>query len=700
MTDTVHYEVNDGIALLRVDNPPVNAMNQAMRIGLRDGIRAAAADAKVRAVLILAAGRTFIAGADLKEFDTGVNEPDHNLIFAELEDCPKPVVAAMHGTALGAGVELALACHYRCAVPGAKLGLPELTLGIIPGAGGTQRLPRLIGARRALKFILDARPVGADDALALGIVDKVLDGDLEASALTWVRELLEQKASPRPTSRMAVDTDGFDEAFLDECRKQAARFMRGQQAPERLIEAIRAGIDLGFDAGLRREREIGDAALASEESRALRHVFFAEREVSRIPGLDAGTERREIGSVGIIGAGTMGGGIAMNFANVGIPVTIIDASPDALERGLAVVRKNYEVSVKRGRLSADDLEKRMGLITPAQDYGALADVDLVIEAVFEDMRLKKQIFRELERVCRPDAILATNTSTLNINDIAAAISRPEQVIGLHFFSPANVMRLLEIVRAEKTSARTLASCVDVAKRIRKVGVVVGVCYGFVGNRMMLQGYFREADQMLIEGATPEQVDRVMYDFGFAMGPFAVSDMAGLDVGYKARLAVNAARHYPEPYHTVADSLAARGWLGQKTGSGFYCYEAGDRTPKHNPEVAVVIEGHAERLGIERREISDEEVLVRCVYPLVNEGARILEEGIAYRAGDIDVIWTSGYGFPRYRGGPMFYGDTVGLREVCAAVTDYHERLGEYWKPAPLLERLAADGGSFGDWRPE
>ncbi|MBI2994544.1 MAG: 3-hydroxyacyl-CoA dehydrogenase, partial [Gammaproteobacteria bacterium] len=428
----------------------------------------------------------------------------------------------------------------------------------------------------------------------------------------------------------------------------------------------------------------------------LRHIFFAEREAARIPGLEKNVEPLAIARVGIIGAGTMGGGIAMNFANVGIPVAIMDASRESLDRGLAQVRHNYEVSMKRGRMNAEELEQRMGLIAPVTGYDALADVDLVVEAVFEDMELKRKIFKGLDRACRPEALLMTNTSTLDVDEIAAVTSRPQQVAGLHFFSPANVMKLVEIVRGKKTSQRTLATCLDVAKRIRKVGVVVGVCHGFVGNRMMLEGYWREADQLLLEGATPEQVDRVVYEFGFAMGPFTVGDMAGLDIGYKARLAANTARTRQAPYHLVNDVLAAKGWLGQKTGSGFYRYDPGDRTPKPNPEIVEVIEAEAGRLGIRRRQVGDEEVLTRCVYSLINEGAKILEEGIAYRSGDIDVIWVYGYGFPRFRGGPMFYGDCVGLKRVCEVVEDYHRRFGAYWTPAPLLRQLAKEDARFGD----
>jgi 3-hydroxyacyl-CoA dehydrogenase len=687
------------IGVIEVDNPPVNALGQSVREGILNCVRQADADEAARAIVIHCKGRTFIAGADIREFDAPIGPPGMEDVFSAIENCGKPVVAAMHGTALGAGVELALACHYRCAVASAKLGLPELTLGIIPGAGGTQRLPRLIGAAKALRFIIDAKPVAAAEAAKLGIVDRILEGELPAAAIAWAEELVRSGATLRVTSRLPVDTAGFDRAFREECRKAAAKTMRGQVAPERAIEAVAAAADLDFRAGLQRESEIAAQTLQTLESKALRHAFFAEREVSRIPGLDPAVTPLAVRKVGIVGAGTMGGGIAMNFANVGIPVTILDVSREALDRGLGTVRKNYEVSVKRGRMSAADAEQRMKLISASTDYSGVADVDLAIEAVFEDMALKKKIFATLSAACPPEAILATNTSTLDIDQIAASIPRPQQVAGLHFFSPANVMRLVEIVRGKKTSPQVLATCVDVAKKIRKVGVVVGVCHGFVGNRMMLEGYFREADQLLLEGVSPERVDRVMYDFGFAMGPCAVSDLAGLDIGWKARIAANAAQNRRPPYHAANDVLAAKGWHGQKTGSGFYRYEPGDRTPHPNPEAEAVIAAEAERLGIRRRDdIEDQEILERCVYSLINEGAKILEEGIAYRAGDIDVIWLNGYGFPRFRGGPMFYADTVGVRQVFEAVKLYHAQLGDYWTPAPLLEKLAASGGSFGSWR--
>jgi 3-hydroxyacyl-CoA dehydrogenase len=694
----VGYTRTGEVGVITVDNPPVNALGQAVRAGLLHCIRAADGDAAAKAVVILCAGRTFIAGADIKEFDGPMGPPGMEEVFAAIEGCRKPVVAAIHGTALGAGVELALACHYRCAVAPARLGLPELTLGIIPGAGGTQRLPRLIGAAKALRFIIDAKPAAAKDAAALGIVDRIIEGDLAAGAVSWAAELARAGAPLRVTSKLPVDTTGFDEKFMDECRKTAAKSMRGQRAPERAIEAVTAAAELDFPAGLHRESEIAAQTLQSIESKALRHAFFAEREVSKIPGLDASVVPLPVRKVGIVGSGTMGGGIAMNFANIGVPVTILDVSKEALERGLGAVRRNYEVSVKRGRMTAAEVEERMKLIAADTDYGRLADADLVIEAVFEDMGLKKKIFSTLSAACRDDAILATNTSTLDIDEIAASIPRPQQVAGLHFFSPANVMRLVEIVRGKRTAPQVLATCVDVSKKIRKVGVVVGVCHGFVGNRMMLEGYFREADQLLLEGASPEQVDRVMYDFGFAMGPCAVGDMAGLDIGWKARIAANAAQNRRPPYHAANDALAAKGWHGQKTGSGFYRYEPGDRTPKPNPEAEAVIAAEAQRLGVRRRgTIDDREILERCVFSLINEGAKILEEGIAYRSGDIDVIWLNGYGFPRFRGGPMFHADTVGVKHVHDAVLKYHRELGDYWNPAPLLAQLAASGGTFGRW---
>ena len=694
MNAVVSIERRGAIAVVNIDNPPVNAISAKVRAGLLEAFTTLATDARVQGALIACKGRTFCAGADIAEFGA-VPPPTFREIFAAIEGFPHPVLAAIHGTALGAGVELALACHYRCAVREAKLGLPELTLGLIPGAGGTQRLPRLVGAKAALELIMSAAPVGAEAARNMGLIDRVIEGDLLPGAQGYLEDLVTSKAGPRPTSRRAVDSSGFDAAFVQKSLAGAAKRMRGQQAPQWAADAITAAVRLSFDEGLNKEAEIAREAEFSQESQALRHLFFAERAVSRIPGLPDAVTARPINRVGVIGGGTMGGGIAVACADAGIAVLLIESEPELLERGLERIRSTIESGVARGRITSAQAQQRINLIECSVDFSRLADVDLIIEAVFEDLALKKQIFRELGRVARRDAVLATNTSTLDLNEIALESGRPEDVVGLHFFSPANVMRLLEIVRGSRTSPQTLATAVAIGKKLRKVGVVVGVCYGFAGNRMMLEGYLREADQLLLEGATPEQVDRVLESFGFAMGPFAMSDMAGNDVGFKARETVGIRAHRASPYHELTDELARLGRLGQKSGSGFYRYEPGDRTPHLDPEVSAIAERLARKFGIARRaSIGDDEIAMRCVYPLINEGARILEEGIAARASDLDVIWTTGYGFPRFRGGPMFYADTLGLSEVYAQVARFHTLYGNYWKPAPLLKQLAETNGSF------
>lgn len=700
MSDVVSLSIEDGIAIVTVDSPPVNAINQQIRAGLMAQFKAADADDGVSAIILMCAGRTFMAGADLKEFDEPIAEPGYHEAFAVIENCSKPVVAALHGTALGGGLEAALACHYRCAVPGARMGLPEVSLGIIPGAGGSQRLPRLIGAKEALLFILGIAPVAADKALALGVVDKIVDGDLKEGAISYAKELVSSGAGTRKTSEMPVDTEGYDDDFMAEARQLASRRARGQNAPELVIEAVNNAVVLPFDDGIREEKRIGDAALVSDEARALRYIFFAEREIGNIPGLPDDTARLPFDSIAILGAGTMGGGIAMNFANAGIPVTIVDMSDEAVERGLGVVEKNYQSTVSKGRMSEAQMAERMSLINGSSDYNQIADKDVVIEAVFEDLELKKKVFAQIDGICKPGAIIATNTSTLDIDEIAAATSRPESVVGLHFFSPANVMKLLEIVRAKETSPEVLATAVDIGKKIRKVGVVAGVCFGFIGNRMMVEGFHREADQMLLEGASPEQVDRVMYDFGFPMGPWAMHDMAGVNVMHSILSTTDKREVNPPPYFNVLYQIGELGRFGQRTHAGFYRYEEGSRTPLNDPIVDQLIKDEAAKMGMTRKPISDEEILERCVLGLINEGAKILADGIAYRPGDIDVIWSYGYGFPRRFGGPMYYGDHMGLDKVYEKVCAYRDRLGDYWTPAPLLEELGKAGKSFADWSAE
>jgi 3-hydroxyacyl-CoA dehydrogenase len=698
MGEVVAVRSEGAVAVITIDSPPVNAMSQPVRQGLWDAFNKLAGDKSVGAVLITCAGRTFISGADLKEFDTGEFAPKYHDLFALMEGFDRPVVAALFGTAMGAGVEIALACHFRCAVAEAKLGLPEITLGIIPGAGGTQRLPRLIGAKAATDLILSAAPIDAVKAKELGIIDEIISGDLTQGAIAYAKKLADAKTKPRRTADRSVDTAGFDDAYIKSALAGAAKKWRGQQAPQRAVDAIRISTQHPVAEGVKLEKKIAIEAEHSVESQALRHLFFAEREVARIPGQPDGVKAKDIKSVGIIGAGTMGRGIAIACADAGMPVKLIDTTADAIQRAQDAIKKTYESSVSKGRVTTDQMGQRIASIHGGTDLQALADVDLVIEAAFESLQVKKDLFTKIDAICKPDAVLATNTSTLDINVIAAMTKRPQSVIGLHFFSPANVMRLLEIVRGDKTSPEVLATGVALAKKLRKVGVVVGVCYGFVGNRMMLEGYMREGDQLLLEGATPEQLDRVVEGFGFAMGPCTVNDMAGNDIALKARELPGVRDGKPRPYHEVIDTLARQNQLGQKTGAGFYRYEKGDRKPLHNPATDEVIEKLAKELNIKRRKISDEEIEVRVVYPLINEGARILEEGIAYRPGDIDVIWTTGYGFPRFRGGPMFYADSVGVKNVYDRIVELHKQHGHYWKPAPVLEQLAKSGKSFKDWK--
>lgn len=697
MNDIVTVEVTDDIALVIISNPPVNAINQKVRSGLMTAFQTVDQDNNVRAVVLKCAGRTFMAGADIKEFDEPIAEPGYHEVFRVIESCSKPVIAAMHGTALGAGLEAALACHYRCAVENARMGLPEVSLGIIPGAGGSQRLPRLIGAKAALEFILGGVTVSATEAYKIGILDRVIKEDLMEGTLEYIGSLLADGVGPRKVSEMLVDKSGYGEEFLVDARKLSARRLRGQNAPNLVIEAINNAVNLPFEEGIRKEKIIGDKALVSKEAKALRNIFFSEREIGKIPGISSDTKRMQINNVAILGSGTMGGGIAMNFANAGIPAVILDVSEAVLQRGIAVVRENYENTVKRGRLSKSDMVDRMELISGTTDYNAIAESDLVIEAVFEDIDLKKKVFKKIDGICKPEAIIATNTSTLNINQIAAVTKRPEKIIGLHFFSPANVMKLLEIVRAEKTSPEVLATAIDTAKRIKKIGVVAGVCFGFIGNRMMAEGFHREADQMLLEGASPQQIDQVMYGFGFPMGPFAMHDMAGVDIMHSILKTTGKKENNREPYFNVLYQVGELGRFGQKTGSGFYRYDEGSRRPLHDPVTDALILQEAERLGIKRTTIENTEIEQRCMYSLINEGAKILEEGIAYRPGDIDVIWSYGYGFPRFRGGPMYMADQIGLETIYEAVMSYRDKFGDYWTPAPLLETLARDKKTFADW---
>ena len=691
ISQSVSLDRQGRIAVVTVNNPPVNALSHHVRQGLRDAINQAAGDAGAAAIVIACAGRTFIAGADITEFGKPPQEPTLSQVQDVIERGPKPIVAAIHGTALGGGLELAMTCHWRVAVKTARLGQPEVKLGLIPGGGGTQRLPRLVGVDKALAMIVGGDPIGGEEAKRLGLVDEIVDGDLTAGAIAFAERVVNEKRPLRKVRDLGdkvAAARGKPEIF-SEFRKSVARQTRGFKAPEACIRAVEAAVSLPFDQGLARERELFVETLNSPESKAQRYFFFAEREAAKIPDVPAETPAAEIRKAAVIGAGTMGGGIAMNFANVGIPVTVIEVASEALDRGLGVVRKNYEATAAKGRLTKDDVEKRMGLIQGTTDFNALADADLVVEAVFEEMPIKKDVFARLDKVAKANAVLATNTSTLDVDEIASATRRPESVVGMHFFSPANVMRLLEVVRGEKSAKPSIATAMAIGRRINKVPVLVGVCHGFVGNRMLHQRG-KQSERLLLEGASPQQVDKVLTDFGLPMGPFAMSDLAGLDVGWRIRKG----RGERAP---VADRLCEMGRFGQKTGSGFFKYEGGDRTPKPDPEVDRIIAEVSREAGVQRRSISDDEIRERLLYPMVNEGAKILEEGKAIRASDIDVIWVYGYGWPVYRGGPMFWADQIGLKTIRDRLLAFEKQTGsDFWRPAPLLNKLADQGRGFLD----
>jgi 3-hydroxyacyl-CoA dehydrogenase len=701
MSQVVRYERRGGAGVITVDNPPVNALSKAVRQGLVDALMLGLGDSEATALIVIGAGRTFIAGADIKEFGKPLEPPDLNMVIAGLETASKPTIAAIHGTALGGGLEVALGCHYRVALASAQVGLPEVKLGLLPGAGGTQRLPRLVGARAALDMITTGDFVRAGKARELGIIDEIVEGDLLDGALKFAATA----AARGTTGRRIRDRDEKlaeargNKALFDEYRAAVKRRARGQESPLRCVDAVEAAANLPFEQGLKREREIFQELVTSTQSRALIHAFFAEREAMNIPDVPADTPTRAIKSAAVIGAGTMGGGIAMNFANAGIPVTVVEMAPEALERGLGIVRNNYAASVAKGRLDQAAMDKRMGLIKGTLDLAQVRDADVIIEAVFEEMAIKKEVFAKLDKLAKPGAILATNTSSLDVNVIAQQTSRPQDVIGTHFFSPANVMRLIEIVRGGKTGKDVIATTMKLAKTLAKVPVLVGVCDGFVGNRMIFQ-YSREAEFLLEEGALPWQVDKALQDWGLAMGPFAMSDMAGNDVGWRIRKQQAASRPNDRRYSHLADQICEKGRYGQKANAGWYRYEKGSRTPLPDPEIEALIIAESKRLGIERKPISDDEIVKRTIYALINEGAKILEEGIALRPGDIDVIYLTGYGFPAWRGGPMFYADTTGLDKVYADVKRFHDAHGYFWRPAPLLEKLAREGKRFADLNPK
>ncbi len=685
------------LARMVIANPPVNALSKHVRLGLIDCIQQALDDSSIRTLMITSEASLFSAGADISEFASGEVNPPLPGVLAMIENSDKPVIAVLNGPAFGGGLELALACHYRVSFKGNKVGLPEVNLGILPGAGGTQRLPRLVGVAPALDMIVSGKPVKAENLP--GLFDFLADSaeSLEEAASSFADEIISQKAKVRRTSEITLDTSSVPPDLFSLYRSGIARQARGYFAPERCIQAIESAVGLPFEEGLKKEADLFRECFKSPQARGQQHIFFAERAASHVADYGRDTPVRNIEKVGVVGAGTMGGGIAMNFVNAGIPVMLLEVKQEALDKGLGIIRKNYEASASKGKLSLEEVEKRMSLLTGTTNYEDLSDVDLVIEAVFEKMDIKKEVFSRLDSVCKSGAILATNTSTLDINEIATVVSRPQDVIGLHFFSPANVMKLLEVVKTESTSAEVIKTSMQLARQINKVAVLVGVCFGFVGNRM-IETYSREANRLLLEGASPEQIDRVIFEFGLPMGPFTMGDMAGLDIGYFVRQSRKPFTEHDPSYCVVADRLVEQGRVGLKVGRGAYLYEPGQRKPIPDPEVMEIARSEASRLGIPQREISDQEILERCIYPLINEGALILQEGIAAKASDIDVIYVFGYGFPSYRGGPMKYADEIGLKTVYDTICKYRDQLGSYgelwFQPAPLLKQLVEQDKTF------
>jgi 3-hydroxyacyl-CoA dehydrogenase len=704
MADVVRYDITDRVAVLTIDNPPVNALSPAVWDAIDQGVQRANADPAADAIVLIGGGTTFIAGADIKVFDL-LKTPQDSLtrsagthaLLRRIEDSTKPLVAAIHGNALGGGMEVAMSCHFRVATRDAKVGQPEVLLGIIPGAGGTQRLPRLAGAELALQMCTDGKPVVAPRARTAGMLDDIVEGDLRSGAIAFVKA----KAAAheiRKVREIAISAEETTSG-LETCakmRESLAKTAKGMRAPYAVVDAIEAGLRQGFDVGSIRERELFADCVVSTESKALRHLFFAEREVAKVPDVPKDTPTKDIKRAAVVGAGTMGGGIAMNYANAGIPVLLKEVDQAALDRGLATIRKNYEITMSKGKMTADQVDKTMALITPTTSYDGFDQVDIVTEAVFENMDLKKATFAELGKVTRPDCILASNSSTLDIDQFAAASGRPAQVLGHHYFSPANVMKLLEIVRGRDTSREVIATSLKLAKKLGKVGVVVGNCFGFVANRMLAY-YMREAYLLLEEGASVPQIDKVLTDFGLPVGPYGMQDIAGIDVGARIRQYLKSIgkSRAEGPQSEIPDRLFEMGRYGQKTGAGWYKYDApGSRNRTPDPLIDQMAEEEAKKRGIVRRPVSDEEIVARITTALANEGARVLQEGYATRAGDIDIVYVYGFGFPRHRGGPMFYADTVGLATVLGRVKEYRARFGDYWEPAPLLEKLAAEGRGF------
>jgi 3-hydroxyacyl-CoA dehydrogenase len=688
VSEVVKLERHDEVGIVTVNSPPVNALSAAVRGGILECIKAAIADPAIKGIVLTCAGRTFIAGADITEFGKPPKPPALNDVLSEIENSPKPVVAAIHGTALGGGLEVALACHFRVAVKEAKLGLPEVKLGLLPGAGGTQRLPRAVGPELAVKMIVGGDPIGAAEALKNGLIEEIVEGPASGGE-AFVRKLIAEK---RPLRRLRDDDSKIaaakaDRSIFTNAVAAMTKKSRGLEAPFAAADAVGYAIDLPFDEGLKKEREGFLKLVASDQSKAQRYAFFAEREAAKIAGVPEGTKARPVNRVAILGAGTMGGGIAMSFANAGIPVTLIETGEEQLKRGMGIMQKNWEATAARGGIPADAPAKRMALINGVVGIENVGDADLVIEAVFETMAVKKEVFGKLDQYAKQGAVLASNTSYLNIDEIAKSTKRPQDVLGMHFFSPANVMKLCEIVRADKTAPDALVTAVNIARKIAKVPAVVGVCDGFVGNRMLAQRG-KQSEKLLFEGALPQQVDAVVTKFGMPMGPFAMGDLAGLDIGWRSRKDRGIKSE-------IADALCEAGRFGQKTGKGYYKYEAGSRAPLPDPEVEKLIDETLARLGRKKRVVSDEEILERMMYPMINEGAKILEEGIAARPSDIDVVWLYGYGWPIYRGGPMFWADSVGLKHIADRLSYYAKETNDpSLEPAPLLKKLAAEGKTF------
>ena len=682
INEVTTLEVKDNVAVLTLNSPPVNALSANVREGLNNGVSAAIDDESVKSIVIVCEGRTFIAGADITEFGQAPKGPSLYEVQDMIENSPKPVVAAIHGTALGGGLEVALTCHYRIAVPSAKCGLPEVNLGLLPGAGGTQRLPRIVGAQKALVMMTSGEHVPANKCHEMGLVDEMAnENQLEEDAIVFANKIVSE-GRPLVKVRDAdekIKSDKGNDALFSDFRKAISRKTRGFPAPEYNIQCIEAAVNLPFEEGMKVEQDLFMKLMTGSQSAAQRYMFFAQRQVTKIPDIEKETPLIDINSVGVIGAGTMGGGISMNFANAGIPVTIVEQSQERLDKGLGIIRKNYENTAAKGRITSEQVEERMSLINGQTSIESLDSQDLIIEAVFENMDLKKDIFKQLDSICKEGAILASNTSALDVNEIADVTARPEDVIGLHFFSPANIMKLLEIVRGDKTSKSVVASSLAIAKRIQKIAAVVGVCPGFVGNRILAQRQ-REANKLILEGALPWDIDDALFDFGFPMGPFAMSDLAGLDIGWNKETSNG---------ETLRDVLCEAGRLGQKSGKGFYVYDE-NRNKSPDSEVEALIRKFGEERQIQMRDISKEEILQRCLYPMINEGFKILEEGMAIRASDIDIVWTNGYGWPVYEGGPMFYGNLIGYDKILDWLKNAEKELGPEFKPSEYLERVVAE----------